>query len=162
MTGLSRTHQRRALLAPNATRAFTASRRRSSGVSLMEVTIALTILGFGLLAGASAQLSAMRMSSDSRSRTEAQYLAQQQMETLQAMTPTIIGLFPDAVVVNDPNNPVDPDPLDALARQYNRNWTITRDSPVPGVFRVSVQVTWVSSTTGTVRSVNLESLKSET
>lgn len=127
----------------------------------MEVTIALTILAFGLLAGASAQLSAMKFSSDSRARMEAQYLAQQQMEMLQAMTPAAIGAFPDAAVVPDPANPLDPDPLDGMARQYNRSWTISRDNPVNGVFRVAVQVSWTSSNTGTIRTVNLESLKSE-
>lgn len=135
--------------------------RRASGVSLMEVTIALTILAFGLLAGASAQLSAMRFSSESRSRMEAQYLAQQQMEILQAMTTAGIAAFPDGAVVNDPNNPIDPDPNDGLARQYTRTWTVTRDNPVNGVFRVLVQVSWASVNTGGVRTVNLESLKAE-
>ncbi len=135
--------------------------KRATGVSLMEVTVALTILAFGLLAGASAQLSAMKFSSESRSRMEAQYLAQQQMEILQAMTTAGIGAFPDATVVNDPNNPLDPDPFDGLGRQYTRTWTVTRDSPVNGVFRVLVQVSWASSNTGGVRTVNLESLKAE-
>lgn len=135
--------------------------RRRAGVSLMEVTIALTILGFGLLAGASAQLSAMKFSSESRLRMEAQYLAQQQMEILQAMTSIGIGAFPDAVAVADPNNPIDPDPNDGLGRQYTRTWTVTRDNPVNGVFNVLVQVSWASANTGSVRSVNLESLKSE-
>lgn len=137
--------------------------RRRSGVSLMEVTIALTILAFGLLAGASAQLSAMRFSSESRQRMEAQYLAQQQIEMLQAMTPTAIGAFPNGVAVNDPGNPIDADPLPGPVRQqYTRTWTVTRDNPVNGVFRILVQVSWASANTGTVRSVNLESLKSET
>ena len=133
--------------------------RRRSGVSLMEVTIALTILGFGLLAGASAQLSAMKYSSGSRARMEAQYLAQQQMEVLQAMTPAALAGFPDGAVVVDPANPIDPDVNDATARQYNRSWTVTRDNPVAGVYRVDVQVSWTSSATGTVRTVNLESLR---
>lgn len=145
---------------PASMQAARTSRRRH-GVSLIEVTISLTILAFGLLAGASAQLSAMRFSSESRSRMEAQYLAQQQMEILQAMTPVGIGAFPDAAVVADPGNPIDPDPLDNLGRQYTRSWTVTRDSPVNGVYRVQVQVSWASANTGNVRTVNLESLKSE-
>ncbi len=135
--------------------------RRRAGVSLMEVTIALTILAFGLLAGASAQLSAMKFSSESRSRMEAQYLAQQQMEILQAMTTAGIGAFPDATVVADPNNPLDPDPLDGLVRQYTRTWTVTRNNPVNGVFQIQVQVSWASANTGNVRTVNLESLKAQ-
>lgn len=136
--------------------------RRRRGVSLMEVTIALTILAFGLLAGASAQLSAMRFSSESRSRMEAQYLAQQQMEFLQAMTtPAITAAYPNGAAFVDPNNPIDPDPLDNLGRQYTRSWTVTRDNPVSGVFRLQVQVSWASANTGNVRSVNLESLKAE-
>jgi Tfp pilus assembly protein PilV len=135
--------------------------RRRSGVSLMEVTIALTILAFGLLAGASAQLSAMKLSSESRLRMEAQYLAQQQMEILQSMTTAGIAAFPDGVAFADPNNPIDPDAGDNLQRQYTRTWTVTRDSPVNGVFRILVQVSWASANTGNVRSVNLESLKAE-
>jgi len=135
--------------------------RRRTGVSLMEVTIALTILAFGLLAGASAQLSAMKFSSESRSRMEAQYLAQQQMEILQAMTTASVAAFPDGVAVADPFNPLDPDPLDGLGRQYTRSWTVTRDSPVNGVFRINVQVSWASANVGGVRTVNLESLKAE-
>ena len=137
------------------------SSRRRGGVSLMEVTIALTILAFGLLAGASAQLSAMRFSSDSRARMEAQYIAQQRMELLQAMRSPTIGAFPDGVVVPDPLNPLDPDPNDGMARQYNSSWTVTRDNPVNGVFRINVQVSWTSSNTGTIRTVALESLKAE-
>jgi len=127
----------------------------------MEVTIALTILGFGLLAGASAQLSAMKFSSESRSRMEAQYLAQQQMEILQAMTTAGIAAFPNGAAVADPNNPIDPDPFDGLGRQYTRTWTVTRDSPVAGVFRVLITISWASANTGNVRTLNLESLKSE-
>lgn len=157
----SHEHMRQDRRAPRA-RAGDRCARLSAGVSLMEVTIALTILGFGMLAGASAQLSAMRYSSDSRARMEAQYLAQQQMEILQAMTPTAIGAaFPDGAVVADANNPLDPDPLDGMARQYNRSWVVTRDNPVDGVFRIDVQVSWTSTNTGTIRTVNLESLKSE-
>lgn len=133
---------------------------RTGGISLLEVTIALTILAFGLLAGASAQLSAMQFSSQSRSRTEAQYLAQQQMETLQANSSATIAAFPDAVLVADPGNPIDPDPLDGMVRQYNRTWTVTKDIPVAGVYNLNVQVSWTGRS-GTVRSVTLESLKSE-
>jgi Tfp pilus assembly protein PilV len=135
-------------------------RARTRGISLLEVTIALTILAFGLLAGASAQLSAMSFSNQSRARTEAQYLAQQQMEILQANSSATVGAFPDATVVADPTNPIDPDPLDTTVRQYNRSWTVTRDTPVAGVFQVNVQVSWTGRS-GTVRSITLESLKSE-
>jgi hypothetical protein len=83
------------------------------------------------------------------------------MEFLQAMTPAAIGAFPDATVVADAGNPIDPDANDGLTRRYNRSWTVTRDSPVNGVFRINVQVSWTSTNTGGVRSVNLESLKSE-
>ena len=161
MTGLSRTHQRRALLAPNATRAFTASRRRSSGVSLMEVTIALTILGFGLLAGASAQLSAMRMSSDSRSRTEAQYLAQQQMEIIQSMSSDdVIALKADPNYPDDPDNPIDPDPGDDDSTVFDRRWIITQDDPEAGSLGIRIEVDYTNSL-GLTRTSVLRSLKAE-
>jgi len=133
--------------------------RPSAGFSLAEVTIALGILAFGVLAMAGAQLSAMSMSRESRLRTEALYLAQQQMETFSNMTGAgLQAALADPSYPNDPANPIDPDPADALPRQFNRSWTITPNAPEPGVFTIAVQVDWVDRR-GRPQSITLESVR---
>ena len=135
--------------------------RGRAGMSLIEVSISLGILAFGVLAMSAAQLSALTMSRDSRLRTEALYLAQQQMEAFQAMPGAgLQAALADANYPNDPANPIDPDPGDADVRQFNRSWTITPDAPEPGVFTVVVQVNWLDRR-GNAQVVRLESVRAD-
>lgn len=135
--------------------------RDRAGISLIEVMIALAILGFGMLAMATAQLSALQFTGESRSRSEAHYLAQQQMEAFQSMTRAgIEAARADADYPNDPNNPIDPDPADAYAVSYQRSWLITPDTPEDGVYTINVQVAWTDDL-GEFRTVELEGLKAE-
>ena len=116
-------------------------RKKNRGFTLLEVMIALAILGFGILAAAASQLSAMKFTRDSQLRTEAHYLASQQMETFQTMTGAevtaakALGTYP-----NDTGNPIDPDPNDAVPRAYTRSWAITEDTPESGLFTIQVTV----------------------
>ena len=131
--------------------------RRTSGISMIEVMIALTILGFGMLTMAAAQLSSLQFTGESRNRSEAHNLAQQQMESFQTMTKAAL----DAAIVAppaDPGNPLDPDPLDAHVVGFNRSWLITADAPEPGVYTVNVSVNW-NDNLGQVRLVQIEGLK---
>lgn len=137
-----------------------AARKREAGMSMSEVMIAVTILGLGILAAASSQLTAMKFTRESQLRTEAYYLAAQQMEGFQAMTGAQIAAiaalntYPDDV----DNNPIDPDPNDGRARGFNRSWDIQADTPVSGVYTIQVIVSWTDGR-GRDRSVNVESLK---
>jgi Tfp pilus assembly protein PilV len=137
------------------------SRRGEAGISLIEVTIALAILGFGMLAMATAQLSALQFTGESRNRSEAHYLAQQQMEAFQSMSRAgveaerVAGSYP-----NDPNNPIDPDPQDSHISSFNRSWLITPDAPEDSVYTINVQVNWMDGL-GRLRTVELEGLKAE-
>lgn len=134
--------------------------RGRDGFSLTEVTIALAILAFGVLAVAGAQLSALTMSRESRLRTEATYLAQQQMESFQAMPEQgLQNALADANYPNDPANPIDPDPADALVRQFNRSWTITPDAPENGVYTIAVRVGW-NDRLGRPQNVVVQSVRS--
>jgi type II secretory pathway pseudopilin PulG len=133
--------------------------RRRAGISMVEVMIALTILGFGMLTMAAAQISALHYTGESRNRSEAHNLAQQQMEAFQGMTGTAL----DAAIVavgypNDPANPLDPDPLDAHVSAFNRSWLITPDTPEAGVYTINVQVNWTDQL-GRLRIVEIEGLK---
>lgn len=131
-------------------------------MTLLEVSIALIILGFGILGVAAAQLSSMRFSDKSRARSEAHYLAQQQMEAFQAMSSVALeAIRVDAGYPNDPANPIDPDPADNHAAQFFRSWSIQPNTPETGVYTISVQVTWTGRETGSLQLVTLESLKSE-
>ncbi len=96
-----------------------------SGFSLLEVIVAMGILSVGLLAIATAQISALKLARQSRYLTHSMNLAQDQMELFQlAQTASL----PADGTYNDPNNPLDPDPFDPDVSTYNRRWTITTTS----------------------------------
>lgn len=135
--------------------------RRKGGMSLIETMIALAILGFGVLGAAAAQITAVKFARESRLRTEAYYLAEQQMEAFQAMDGAAIDdVLNDADYPNDSNNPLDPDPGDGLTRAYARSWSIQPDTPEAGVYTISVTVQW-TGTQGQTRSVVIESIKTD-
>ena len=133
-------------------------RRRVRGVSLIEVIVALAVLGFGMLGMAAAQVSAYRFSDSSRERTLAHGLAQQQMEIFQSMSSTTIETVIAAGIV-DPLNPIDPDPNDTALMAFNRGWTITPDTPELGVYTILVTVNWTDN--AGPQTLTLESFKSE-
>lgn len=136
--------------------------RSRKGFSLIEVSIALGILAFGVLAMASAQLGAMTLSNESRLRTEATYLAQQQLETFLSMPAAALdAALADAGYPNDPANPIDPDPADATARQFNRSWTITPNAPENGVYTIAVTVGW-NDRQGRAQNVVVQSVRAGT
>lgn len=137
------------------------STRRNRGFSLLEVMIALSILGFGMLAASVGQLSALKNSRQSRSQTVAMYLAEQQMEVFQSMSSDdVIAEIAAPGYPNDPNNPLDPDPGDDEVVQYNRRWFIQQDDPEPNVISIRVEVDWVDPL-GFTRTTALRSLKAE-
>lgn len=134
---------------------------RIAGVSLIEVMIALSVLGFGMLGVAAAQLSAFRSTDQSHDRMLAHGLAQQQLEIFQEMSTAALEVIrTDPGYPNDPLNPIDPDPNDANVMAFNRSWTITPDSPETDVYRILVTVAW-NDARGAVRNVRLETFKSE-
>lgn len=134
-------------------------RRQERGFSLLEVMIALSILGFGMLAASVGQLSAIKNSRQSRSQTVSMYLAEQQMEAFHSMSGAdVLAAIGDPSYPNDPNNPLDPDPGDDEVVQYNRRWFIQADTPEPGVISIRVEVDWVDPL-GFTRTTTLRGLK---
>lgn len=134
--------------------------RRRQGISLLEVVIALGVLGFGMLGVAAAQIAAYRFSDTSRERTLAHGLAQQQIEVFQAMSATSIEAIRTAgTYPNDTLNPIDPDPNDGMPLAFNRSWTITPDTPEDGVYTILVTVGWTGSVGA--QNVSIETFKSE-
>lgn len=137
------------------------SRRRADGFSLLEVMIALSILGFGMLAASVGQLSALKNSRQSRSQTLSMYLAEQQLEAFQSMSSAdVLAAMTDPSYPNDPNNPIDPDTADDDVTTFNRRWFITPDSPEAGTITIRVEVDWVDPL-GFTRTTELRSMKAE-
>lgn len=134
--------------------------RRFQGISLIEVIIALSILGFGMLGIAAAQISAYRFTDSSRERGMAHGLAQQQLEIFQSMSSTALeAIRADGGYPNDPLNPIDPDTFDNTTMAFNRSWTITPDTPETGVYTIVVNVDWTGN--AGAQTLQLESFKSE-
>ncbi len=111
-------------------------RRKESGFTLIEVMISLVIMGVGLMAVALAQLTSMRIATESRQLTHAMYLAEQQMGTFYLTVPPAAGTFPD------PNNPIEVAANDDDLTTFTRSWTVQKDTPRPGLTTVSIQVVW--------------------
>ncbi len=127
------------------------------GFSLLEVMVVLGILAVGVLGATSGQLMAMKRSTTSRHAVLAMQLAEDQMETLQAMPAADVKTLGTA---NDPGNPLDPDPNDGVAMAFTRRWTITPDSPEAGVITLQVQVDWRDGL-GKTRTTSLQSMKAD-
>lgn len=118
--------------------------RRRDGFSLIEVMVAMLILGFGLLTVASAQLYAIKGGQFGRHRTRAVSIAQSQMEQLQSLSWTSAGLTPVgwtggtniATNVNAPINQVE--------QTYLVQSRVT--NVIPGQTRaLDVRVTWTEA-----------------
>ncbi|MCZ6782494.1 MAG: prepilin-type N-terminal cleavage/methylation domain-containing protein [Proteobacteria bacterium] len=115
-------------------------RRSRAGFTLVEIMIALTILAFGLLTVAAAQLHAMRGARSGKHTSQALAIAQSQMEQLQRMRWTSLaptGWTPGVVVSKTVEGPVN-----QVEQTYTVQWRIT--NLIPNTSRaVDVRVAWV-------------------
>ena len=134
-----------------------ARNRRTGGVSLLEVMIAMTVLSFGLLGIGAIQLTSTKLSADSRVRGQAAFLAQQQVETFRSMSiDDVTDLISAAGYPNDPGNPITAG--DGTQIRFNRRWIITPDSPEAGVTTITVEVDYVDNI-GSTRTVRIQTYK---
>jgi prepilin-type N-terminal cleavage/methylation domain-containing protein len=100
----------------------------SEGFSLIEVMIALTFLGIGLLAIAQLIPLGMLGISEARVRTIAVQSAQQRMDELK------MSSFSSAALTAGTYT--------EAAGRYTMDWTITDNDPVPGSKRIDMTATW--------------------
>ena len=128
---------------------------RRAGFSLIEVMVAFTILGVGLLSVAAAQVKAIHGTQSGRHLTQASLVAQNQIDALArdswvnlAVTAWTAPVPVDSVVDDGNGNQVE--------QTYNVRWQI--QDVVPDETRsVDVQVTW-DENDGRLRSVGASTI----
>jgi len=148
--------------------------RKTRGFSMIEVLIAVVVLGFGLMALAALQTSIIRSSAETKTQTVALQLAKDKVEDLRSFQ-TLAGY--QALISGN-------DTVTESAVNYARTWTVTRFGyqPSVGVFvaianltgatpaadgggvaytanneykRVAVRVTWTDAN-GASQSIGIE------
>ena len=118
---------------------------RAGGFTLVEVAIALAVLGFGLLAMALMQLTAMSGARAGRHTTQAAVIARDQMETFQrvawasAQLAATAGWTMPVIVTNVP------DGGPGIEESYSVSWRVT-NVDANWIKNIDVLVTWSEPT----------------
>ena len=108
------------------------AKKRSKGFSLVEVMVAITFLGVGLLAIAQLIPMGLATISQARVRTNAVQAAQQRLDELRAEDFSSAALTPGVYTETVGN--------------YTLQWTITDNDPVSGSKRVNMVASWQNLT----------------
>ncbi len=128
--------------------------KTQKGIGLIEVLIATVVVAVGLLAVASLQGGLMSSSGESKTRSEARALAEQQIEVLRNNISSteynaIPGSASPGTTVSDPGNPIA-----GRNASFTRSWTITNITPflatAPKRKKISVRVGWDGNGDGDV------------
>ncbi|MCC6642767.1 MAG: prepilin-type N-terminal cleavage/methylation domain-containing protein [Deltaproteobacteria bacterium] len=115
--------------------------RRDAGFTLVELMIALAVLGFGLLAMTLMQLTAMSGARAGRHTTQAAVIARDQMETFQRLawaSPQLAataGWTAPVAVTNVP------DGAPGVEQSYALSWRVT-NVDASWIKNIDVRVTW--------------------
>ncbi len=104
------------------------SSRLHGGFTLIEVLVAMSIFSIAVLGLAVGSTSVMRANQTSYFTTIATNLAQDKLEELKSRTAANITSGNDTQPVNNVT--------------FTLNWTVTSGSPVAGVKRIDVTVSW--------------------
>ena len=129
-------------------RALNSTRAKLAGFSLLEVTIAMTILAIGLLGMLSMQLHAMSATSTGRHVSEAARIGLDQLETLkyQSWVSTAPTAWIVPVVVTGAEAVAAPAMVagaPAIAPQrFNVSWRISAVAGLVDARQIDVRVTW--------------------
>ena len=123
-----------------------AERRRSSGISLIETTIALLILAVGLLAMLAVQVTALQQGKWGRHTSEAAVVARERVELIRRLPFTDPLVQPTAwtvpVAVNRTVQATGAPVGGFVEQQFNVQWRITTAAFDPNLRTVDVRVVW--------------------
>lgn len=114
---------------------------RAGGFTILEIVIAMAILGFGLLSVALMQLQAVNGSRSGRHTTQAAVIARDQMETFQRVAWASAQLAPTAGWSAPVNVDNQPDGGGGAEQSYAVSWRVTDVDP-NWIKNVDVRVTW--------------------
>jgi type IV pilus assembly protein PilV len=133
--------------------------RSESGFTLIEVMIALAILGVGLLSIAVAQITAIKVQARSKNLQQAMFLAREQLDDLDALPPGA-AVLQTAAVIDDPLNPIQVgnDPMDGT--RFTRQLQVAPNTPSTNLAQVTVVVVWTNAVaSGGTNQVALSGIK---
>ncbi|MFA4946999.1 MAG: type II secretion system protein [Candidatus Krumholzibacteriia bacterium] len=117
--------------------------KSQKGVGLIEIVIAMLIFGIGISAALRTLPDSNFATTRARNVSVATNLAQEKIEALMGTSLNSADL--SAGTHNDPQNP--------LERHFTRTWTVTDNSPITDMKRLSVTVNYAGR--GNDRSVTL-------
>ena len=120
---------------PRLRRVFRSRLASPAGFTLVEIMIAMLIFGAVVIGLAQAIPQGMSTREKARRLSVATFLAKDQMERLRSSAFSDPSLA--AGLHLDPNNPVEPG--------FRRDWTVVDNTPIPGMKRVSVRVSFQST-----------------
>lgn len=121
------------------------SRPRDGGMTLIETTIALVILGVGILAMLAAQITALQQTSQGRHATEAAQVARDQMEFLQRLPWSHAAVQP--VGAWRPSRVVSTEVAQTatavtLEQDFNMDYRVITSALDPDIRMIDVRVQW--------------------
>lgn len=129
--------------------------RSAGGFSLIEVMVAFTILGIGLLSVAAAQVKAIHGTQSGRHLTQSSLVAQTQLETLARGSWTNLAVTPWTSPITV-NTTVDDGSGNQTEQAYAVRWQI-QDVVADETRSVDVEVTW-NENDGRTRSVGASTI----
>ena len=109
--------------------------RSSRGITLVELMIALLLFGVGVMALAQSMPEGLATRDRARRMSVAASLAQETVERLRDLPFLDVDLA--GGLHTDPDNPI--------RGAYQRSWTVQNDTPTTNMKRVTVTVTFVTS-----------------
>ena len=118
-----------------------AEKSRVGGFTLIEVLVAMSIFAIAVLGLAVGATTVMQANHTGLYTTIATNLAQDRLEELKSRT---------AANINTTGSPENGIPVTGVPVTFNRSWAVTSDSPVVGVKRIDVTVTWTDRILHTV------------
>jgi prepilin-type N-terminal cleavage/methylation domain-containing protein len=139
---------------PGAVREDEGRARPACGFTLIEVMMAMLLVSFAMLAVGAAQIQSLRSGADTDNRSQAMYLAEDQLSRFMGMSIAGLPINCTASFCNDPLNPIqvssyslDPNVRNPAGvgetQRYERSWRIDTPAPLTGeARRITVRVSW--------------------